>query len=484
MNTNIYSDIARRTGSNIYIGVVGPVRTGKSTFIKRFMESLVLPNITNPYDKERAQDEMPQSAGGKTVMTAEPKFIPDEAVEITLSDNAKMSVRMVDCVGYIVPDALGQIENGGPRMVHTPWKEEPMPFSEAAEYGTKKVITDHSTIGIVVTSDGTVGDFQRSSYVDAETRVVNELKSLGKPFAIVMNSSDPSREESIRLATAIENEYDVPVALVNCLELNSEDIKHILEMVLMEFPVRQISISIPGWLCALGDDHPIYCSVKDSILSCGEDVSKIADLKQAFTLMEQNEYVSSAVVSEIDLGKGEAYVNVHLPDELYYKTLGELTGFEIDGEETLVGLLTELSEMKKNYDKIEKALSDVNKNGYGIVIPDVSELVLEEPETIKQNGGYGVRLKASGPSIHMIKANIETEISPIVGTEAQSEELVARMKTEFESSPDKLWQSNIFGKTLEELVRNGLVTKLSHMTDEARERLGQTLEKVINEERK
>lgn len=481
MNTNIYSDIAKRTDSNIYIGVVGPVRTGKSTFIKRFMESLVLPNITNPYDKERAQDEMPQSAGGRTVMTAEPKFIPDEAVEITLSDNAKMSVRMVDCVGYIVPDALGHIENGGPRMVHTPWRDEPMPFSEAAEYGTKKVITDHSTIGIVVTSDGTVGEFGRQSYIDAETRVVSELKALGKPFAIVMNSSDPSREESIRLATSIENEYKVPVALVNCLELNSEDIKHILEMILMEFPVRQISVSIPGWLSALGDGHPIYSSVKDSILSCGENISKIADISNAFAPMEENEFVSAAVVSEIDLGKGEAYVNVHLPDELYYKTLGELTGFEIDGEETLVGLLKQLSEMKKSYDKIEKALNDVNKEGYGIVIPDVSELVLEEPETVKQNGGYGVRLKASGPSIHMIKANIETEINPIVGTEAQSEELIKRMKTEFESSPEKLWQSNIFGKTLEELVSDGLVTKLSHMSSEARDRLGQTLEKVINE---
>lgn len=481
MNTNIYSDIAKRTGSNIYIGVVGPVRSGKSTFIKRFMESLVLPNITNPYDKERAQDEMPQSAGGRTVMTAEPKFIPDEAVEITLSDNAKMSVRMVDCVGYIIPDALGHIENGGPRMVNTPWKDEPMPFTEAAEYGTKKVITDHSTIGIVVTSDGTVGEFGRQSYVDAETRVINELKELGKPFAIVMNSSDPSREESIRLATSIENEYGVPVALVNCLELNSEDIKHILEMILMEFPVRQICLSVPGWLCALGEDHPIYRSVKDSILSCGENIGKIADIKTAFAPMAENEFVSSAIVSEIDLGKGEATINVHLPDELYYKTLGELTGFQIDGEETLVGLLSELSEMKKSYDKIEKALNDVNKNGYGIVIPDVTELVLEEPETIKQNGGYGVRLKAQGPSIHMIKANIETEINPIVGTEAQSEELIQRMKAEFESSPEKLWQSNIFGKTLEELVSDGLVTKLSYMSEEAKERLGQTLEKVINE---
>lgn len=481
MNASIYRDIAERTGGNIYIGVVGPVRTGKSTFIKRFMENLVLPNIENSYDRERAKDEMPQSAAGKTVMTAEPKFIPEKAVEIVLSDNARLSVRMVDCVGYIVPEAMGHIENGGPRMVSTPWREEPMPFTEAAEYGTRKVITDHSTIGVVVTTDGTVGEIGRQNYVEAETRIINELKEIGKPFAVIMNSADPSREESIKLATDIEKEYGVPVALVNCLELNSEDIKHILEMVLMEFPIRQISVELPLWLCALGDDHPIYLSVKDCVLENAGNIKKIADVPSAFTSLSQNEYIENAGVTEIDLGKGEAHLSVRMPEELYYKTLGEMTGFDITGEETLVGLLRELSEMKKSYDKIAKALEAVNESGYGIVTPDISELTLEEPEIVKQNGGYGIKLKAGGPSIHMIRARIETEINPIVGTEAQSEELVKRMTEEYGSDPSKLWESNIFGKTLHELVSEGLHSKLDHMPEEARDRLGQTLEKVINE---
>ena len=481
MNSNIYRDIAERTGGNIYIGVVGPVRTGKSTFIKRFMENLVLPNIENNFDRERARDEMPQSAAGKTVMTAEPKFIPDEAVEIVLSDNARLSVRMVDCVGYIVPEAMGHIENGGPRMVSTPWREAPMPFTEAAEYGTRKVITDHSTIGVVVTTDGTIGEIGRQNYVEAEKRIVNELKEMGKPFAVIMNSADPSRDESIRLATEIEKEYGVPVALVNCLELNSEDIKHILEMILMEFPIRQISVDVPLWLCALGDEHPIYVSVKDSVLASASEIRKIADVKGAFDGITENEYIESGVITEIDLGTGDARLNVRLPQELYYKTLGEMTGFEITGEETLVGLLRELSEMKKKYDKIASALEDVNESGYGIVTPDLSELTLDEPEIVKQNGGYGVKLKAGGPSIHMIKARIETEINPIVGTEAQSEELVKRMTEEYSEDPSKIWESNVFGKTLHELVSDGLTSKLEHMPPEARERLGETLEKVINE---
>ncbi len=481
MNSSIYRDIAERTGGNIYIGVVGPVRTGKSTFIKRFMENLVLPNIENSFDRERAKDEMPQSAAGKTVMTAEPKFIPDEAVEVVLSDNARLSVRMVDCVGYIVPEAMGHIENGGPRMVSTPWRDEPMPFTEAAEYGTRKVITDHSTIGVVVTTDGTIGEIGRHNYVEAEKRIVNELKEMGKPFAVIMNSADPSRDESIRLATEIEKEYGVPVALVNCLELNSEDIKHILEMILMEFPVRQVSVDIPLWLCALGDDHPIYLSVKESVLASADGIRKIADIKGAFENIAENEYIESGSVTDIDLGRGEARLNIRMPEELYYKTLGEMTGFEITGEETLVGLLRELSEMKKQYDKISKALDEVNESGYGIVTPDLSELTLDEPEIVKQNGGYGVKLKAGGPSIHMIKARIETEINPIVGTEAQSEELVKRMSEEYGSDPGKLWESNIFGKTLHELVSEGLHSKLEHIPAEARERLSETLEKVVNE---
>lgn len=481
MNANIYKDIAERTGGSIYVGVVGPVRTGKSTFIKKFMESLVIPNIENSYDKERARDEMPQSAGGKTVMTAEPKFVPDEAVQIHISDNARLSVRMVDCVGYVIPEAIGYIENGSERMVNTPWSEEPMPFTSAAEYGTRKVINDHSTIGVVLTTDGTIGEIGRDAYVDAEKRVVNELKAIGKPFAIIMNSADPSREESISLANSIEEQYGVPVALLNCLELNSEDIKHILEMILGEFPIRQVSVSMPGWLNALGESHPIYLSVKESVMECAERMSKISETAAAFSVLDENEYIESASVTDIDFGNGTAQLSIRLPEELYYKTLGDMTGFDITGDETLVSLLSELSDMKKKYDKIAEALNEVNEGGYGIVTPDITELTLETPEIVKQNGGYGVKLKASGPSIHMIKAKIETEINPIVGSEAQSEELVKRMVEDFENDPSKLWESNVFGKTLHELVSDGLHSKLAHMPDEARMRLGETLEKVINE---
>lgn len=481
MNTNIYRDIAERTGGNIYIGVVGPVRTGKSTFIKKFMETLVLPNIPDRFDRERARDEMPQSAAGKTVMTAEPKFIPDEAVGITLADNARLNVRMIDCVGYIVPDALGHIENGGPRMVHTPWQEEPMPFTEAAEIGTRKVITDHSTVGIVVTTDGTVGEIPRANYEDAEARVIKELKAINKPFAVIMNSADPSRDESIALANSIEKEYRVPVALVNCLELNTEDIKHILEMILLEFPVREIAVDIPGWITALGDDHPLAASVKASVLECAEKVTRAGDIAQAFAPLAENEFIESAGVTETDLGSGRARIGIRLPEKLYYRTLGELTGFDITGEESLIGLLRDLSAVKKEYDRIADALHDAGEKGYGIVTPDVTELKLEEPEIIRQPGGYGVKLRASGPSLHLIRADIETEISPIIGSEQQSEDLVKMLTHEFEEDPAKLWESNMFGRSLRELITDGLHAKLDRMPDEARTRLGETLGKVINE---
>ncbi len=481
MNTSIYRDIAERTGGNIYIGVVGPVRTGKSTFIKKFMEALVLPNIADPFDKERARDEMPQSAAGKTVMTAEPKFVPDEAVAITLGDRVGLKVKMIDCVGYIVPEALGHIENGGPRMVHTPWQSEPIPFTEAAEIGTRKVITDHSTVGIVVTTDGTVGEIPRANYVEAETRVIGELKAIHKPFAIVMNSADPSREESIRLATELENTTGVPVALVNCLELSTEDIRHILEMILLEFPVREISVDLPGWITALGKDHPLLSSVRGAVLECAERVTKIGELAEAFSPLREQEFILSVETVGTDLGSGRATVSIRMPEELYYRTLGELTGFEVDGEEALIRLLRELSEVKREYDKIAPALKEVNEKGYGIVTPELSELSLEEPEIVRQPGGYGVRLRASGPSVHMIRARIETEINPIVGTEQQSVELVKFLGREFEENPAKLWESNIFGKTLHELVSEGLHAKLDRMPDEARQHLGQTLQKVINE---
>ncbi len=481
MNTSIYKDIAERTGGDIYIGVVGPVRTGKSTFIKKFMETLILPSITDPFDKERTRDEMPQSAAGKTVMTAEPKFIPEKAVEVALADNARMRVRMIDCVGYIVPEALGSVENGGPRMVHTPWQSEPVPFTEAAEYGTKKVITDHSTIGIVVTTDGTIGEIGRDSYIEAEKRVISELKALGKPFAIVMNSADPSREESIRLATKLEKDTGAPVALVSCLELNTEDIKHILEMILLEFPIKELQVDTPAWIGALDDDHYIVRSITDSVMSAAQGACKIGDVPLCFSQLSQNEFIDSASVTETDLGKGLAKISVKMPDMLYYKTLGELTGFAIRGEEELVALLRELSRIKSEYDKIASALKEVKETGYGIVTPDITELKLEEPEIIHQPSGYGIKLKASGPSIHMIRADIETEISPIVGSEQQSENLVKSLLGEFDENPLKLWESNIFGKTLHELVSEGLEAKLEHISPESRTRLSETLCRVINE---
>lgn len=478
---SIYNDIAQRTGGDIYIGVVGPVRTGKSTFIKRFMESLVLPNIAEGYSRERARDEMPQSAAGKTVMTTEPKFIPDEAVAIKIDNCSTLKVKMVDCVGYIVPEALGVIEDGQPRMVRTPWSEEPMPFLEAAEIGTYKVISEHSTIGMLVTTDGSIGDISRSSYVEAEERIVNELKSLGKPFAIILNSVRPQSEEAIALAYELESKYDVPVALVSCIDLDSEDIRHILELVLYEFPVRETRISLPEWTTALDGDHRIKVSLLADIKSCADKISKAGDVKGAFDSLLDNEYVKSSTVDKIDLGTGCVSLSISLKDGLYYEIISELTGFEIGGEQDLISLLKSLASIKERYDKIESALDEAEERGYGIVMPDVSELKLAEPEIVKQAGGYGVKLRASAQSIHMIRANIETEINPIVGTEQQSEDLVKYMLKEFEEDPQKIWSSNMFGKSLYELVNEGLHSKLEHMPDASRVKLSETLERIINE---
>lgn len=478
---NIYRDIATRTGGDIYIGVVGPVRTGKSTFIKRFMDTLVIPNIAGTYDKERARDEMPQSASGRTVMTTEPKFIPDEAVEIKAADNITLKVKMIDCVGYIVPEALGHIENGTPRMVKTPWSADAIPFEKAAEIGTRKVIADHSTIGVLVTTDGTIGDIPRESYVEAEKRVVNELKAIGKPFVVVLNSAQTDREESIALAYELEELYDVPVALVNCLELDADDIRHIIEMVLFEFPVREINISVPRWVQVLGDDHRLSISLNESIMEHASDVKRTGDIKNAVEAIGNNEYVSDMRIMNIDLGTGTASVELEFSDELYYSVISEFTGFDIPDGERLVTLLVELAEIKKKYDKIEPALADVNTRGYGIVMPDIGDLKLEEPEMVRQTNGYGVRLKASAPSIHMIKADIQTELNPIVGSEQQSEDLVKFLLHEFEGDPGKIWESNIFGKTLYSLVTEGLHTKLAHMPDDARTKLGETLQRIINE---
>ncbi len=480
-DTSIYKDIAERCANTFYLGVIGPVRTGKSTFIKKFMESLVIPNIRDEHERERARDEMPQSAAGKTVMTTEPKFIPDEAVEITLSDNAVMKVKMVDCVGYIVPEAIGHIEDGHARMVHTPWQAEPMPFIAAAELGTRKVINEHSTVGMLVTTDGTIGEIARENYVEAEERVVREMKQTGKPFAIILNSAVPESEDALRLAYELEEKYAAPVALVNCLRLDSDDIRHILELVLMEFPVCEVKVKLPEWTAALEPTHHLRAAINDFVMERAARIERIGEISRAFDDTADSDCINGIKVDKIDLGKGTAELSVELCDGLYYKTISELCGFEITSEEQMITLLRDLARMKEKYDRVAQALEDVNEKGYGIVMPEIEDLHLEEPEIVKQSGGYGVRLRASAPSIHMIKAGIETEISPVVGTEQQSEELVKYMLKEFEEDPKKIWESNMFGKTLHQLVNEGLHSKLGHMPEEARAKLSETLGRIINE---
>ncbi len=478
---SIYQDIATRTGGDIYIGVVGPVRTGKSTFIKRFMETLVLPGIAGDYDRERAKDEMPQSAAGKTVMTTEPKFIPDEAVEISVGSAARLRVKMVDCVGYIVPQALGQTEDGKPRMVMTPWSTSPLPFGEAAEIGTKKVITDHSTIGVLVTTDGSITELTRPEYEDAERRVVSELQAMHKPFVIVLNSARPESPEAEALALELEARYNVPVALVSCLTLDADDILHILGLVLEEFPLREVKVNLPEWTEALEEDHPVLQSIRKDLLEAAARITKTGQAEEVFSAIAGGEYIESSRISDIDLGTGSATLAVALHPALYYQVLSGWTGLNITDEGELISTFRTLAAVKRKYDKIAGALSQVEQTGYGIVEPDISDMRLEEPKIVRHSGGYGVKLKASAPSIHLIRANIETEISPVVGTEQQSEDLVKYMLDEFDENPSRIWTTNLFGKTLHELVNEGIHNKLAGMPEDARLKLADTLSRIINE---
>ena len=478
---SIYRDIAERTGGDIYVGVVGPVRSGKSTFIKKFMESIVLPNIAEGASRDRARDELPQSAAGKTVMTTEPKFIPEEAVAVTLGDNARMRVRMIDCVGYLIPDAMGIIEEGTPRMVRTPWQEEPMPFAEAAETGTRKVITDHSTIGMLVTTDGSIGEFGRDAYVEAEERIVNELKALKKPFAVILNSKNPGGEEATALAYALEEKYGVPVALVNCMEIDADDIREILGMILEEFPVTEVSVSLPEWVSALEQTHPIRASVLSSVRKCADRVGKMGDIRPAFSGMAENDFIDRTDIEELDLGTGKAKIKLNTAPSLFYQVISELTGLPVENEKALMQTMVELAQVKSKYERVAEALAEVEEKGYGIVMPEVEELRLEEPKIAKQSGGYGVKLRAAAQSIHMIRANIETEINPIVGTEQQSEDLIKYLLREFESDPKSIWDSNLFGKSLYELINDGLHAKLDHIPEASRQKLSETLERIVNE---
>lgn len=478
---NIYEDIARRTNGDIYIGVVGPVRTGKSTFIKRFMDTLVIPNIENESRRERSVDELPQSAGGRTIMTTEPKFIPEDAVEVTIGGNASFNVRMIDCVGYIVPGAVGYIEDEQPRMVKTPWFEDEIPFNMAAEIGTKKVITDHSTIGLVITTDGSVTDLPREEYEEAEQRVIEELKAINKPFVVILNCLSPASPQSAALADELSRRYGVPVIPESCIDLDENEIKRILASVLFEFPVKEIKIDMPRWISTLERNHYIRSGIFSSIISSASSISKIRQLQQVIDSLPSCEHISSCKLSNIDLGTGSARIELSVQPSLFYKVLGEKTGFDIPDEKSLLECMLSLSQIKKEYEKINEAYSNVKENGYGIVMPTMEELKLEEPEIIKQGGKYGIRLKASAPSVHMIKTNITTEVTPIVGSEQQSEELVMYLLKEFEENPSKIWESNIFGKSLHELVSEGLHNKLMRMPEDARNKMRDTIERIINE---
>ncbi len=473
-DNSIYKDIAKRTGGDIYIGVVGPVRTGKSTFIHRFLESVVLPNIENEYDKQRTIDEIPQSATGKTVMTTEPKFVPDESVRISVAET-ELNVKMIDCVGYMVNGALGAEENGEKRMIMTPWSDVAMPFAEAAELGTSKVIGEHSTIGMLVTTDGSITDIPRENYIEAEERVANELKSLGKPFAIVLNSAQPNSDEAKALAHELEEKYGVPVALVSCPELNQDDIREILALVLGEFPIKELKFKIPSWTQVLPVEHELKREILQKIDSFTDMTYKIGDISHALEAFDGIE------VSKIDAGDGTGEMTVPISAETYYETLSKLTGLDVSDERKLFATVNELSKIKQKYEKIESALNDVESKGYGIVMPTAEEMTLDEPRLVKQSNGYGVKVSARAESIHMIKTGIKAELCPMVGTAEQTEEVVKYLISEYEDAPEKLWESNMFGKSLYDLVSDGMHAKLEHMPDESREKLGETLERIINE---
>lgn len=484
-NTSVYRDLTERTDGEIYIGVVGPVRSGKSTFIRKFMEELVLPGIKNEQDRMRASDELPQSAGGRTVMTTEPKFIPDEAATVSFGDGVTARVRLIDCVGYLIPDILGDTEDGKKRLVKTPWSKEPIPFDVAAEMGTRKVITDHSTVGLLVTGDGTVGDIPRENYVEAEERVADELRALSKPFAVILNSSTPDSPESERLAVELEEKYGAPVALLSCQDLDASDIEEIMKLIITEFPVREISVSLPEWTAVLESSHPIRRTLTECIKSIAADITRmgdVADFRRALS-STVGEVLGKcdSIVDTMSMGCGKVAISIKFSPELFYKTITELTGLDIKGEADLLSNLRTLSAVKKEYDRFADAIDEVNEKGYGIVMPDMEDMTLAEPEIVKQAGGYGVRLRATAPSIHMIRACIETELNPTVGTEEQSEELVRSLLSEFEEDPGGLWNTNLFGKSIYELVNDGIHAKLEHMPDDAREKLGETLAKVINE---
>ena len=475
---NIYADIAKRTGGNIYIGVVGPVRTGKSTLIKRIMEQLVIPGIDDPYQKERAKDELPQSGSGKTIMTSEPKFVPEEAVEISPDGTTLLRVRMIDTVGYMIDGAVGASEDGAPRMVTTPWYDHEIPMTEAAELGTKKVMEEHCSIGLVVTTDGTITDIPREDYVSAERQAILDMKATGKPFLLVINSQKPGSEAVQALKEQLQKEYGIPVAIADCQALTKEDISELLLQLLYAFPMQQLQVHLPRWMDALEPEHPVKAALYQALLQRAEEILSLAQAQPTLAQLTQLEQVLDFSLRKIDLGSGTVICSLTFPEKLFYEILSNRAGLPIENDAQLLALLTDLSEIKKEYDKISDALSSVKATGYGIVMPTAEEMTLETPEILRKNGAFGVKLKAGAPSIHMIKVDIDTEISPMVGDEKQSQDLISYLTGE---DPEKLWQSNIFGKSVYGMIQEGLTSKLVRTPQDVRDKFRGSLTKIVNE---
>lgn len=478
---DIFRDIAERTGGDIYVGVVGPVRTGKSTFIKRFMELLVLPNIQNPYDRDRAKDALPQAGGGRTITTTEPKFIPDDGVEIVLKENIALRVRMVDCVGFGVDGAIGYLEEDVPRMVLTPWFDHEIPFEEAAEVGTRKVISDHCTLGVVVTTDGSIINIPRDSYVDAERRVVQELKAIGKPFVIVLNTVDPLAQETAELAARMEEEYDVSCVPLDCLNMSVQDIELVLEQVLYEFPVQQMNVDTPAWIRQLPEGHAVRSEFERGIQECVDQVKRVRDVERAVEFLKATPLVGEVALVRMDMGTGTAQLKADVKEEVFYGVVAEIADRPIGDKADILNTVREYSSAKAEYDKISTALEESKQIGYGIVTPTLSDMVFEEPELIRQGPRFGVRLRAKAPSYHIIRVDVASEVTPIIGSEKQCQELVSYLLDQFEDDPKKIWKSDVFGKPLSELVREGIQNKVLRMPEHAQVKLQETLEKVVNE---
>lgn len=474
----MYADIAARTGGNIYIGVVGPVRTGKSTMIKRLMETLVIPNIQDPYRRERAQDELPQSGSGKTIMTSEPKFVPEEAVEITPDGTTRLRVRLIDSVGYMVNGAVGAEENGAPRMVTTPWFDHEIPMTDAAELGTKKVMQEHCSIGLVITTDGSITDIPREDYLDAEARAIRDMQATGKPYLVLVNSANPAGEAAAATEQYLQQTFGVEPITLDCLALDVPQINTLINKLLYAFPMQALHIYLPRWMDALEADHPVKEALYEALMQRAQEITSLAQAESTLSQLQELEQVLDFKIRHVDLGTGTVSCVLTFPEKLFYEILSSRTGMSIENDGQLLTLLTELSAVKQEYDKISSALSSVKATGYGVVMPTAEEMKLQPPEMVRKGGAFGVKLKAGAPSIHMIRVDIDTEISPMVGDERQSQDLITYLTGE---SPEKLWESNIFGKSVYGLIQEGLTTKLVRTPEEVREKFRGCLTRVVNE---